>query len=121
MAMKNGNHVMVAINTANWFSKRSYKSNCNDHNDIEKCTATNRIGIILQFYDRSLHEINIEMKHDDNSKTSHTSMYNLLYDLLPNYSTVKLVNDYHHILFNHTQSSLQFESFYKYLRDNYIS
>ena len=121
----NGHHnglrmPMAAINTADWFSKSSIKSKCKSTIDIEKCSCINRIGIVLQFYQRSLYENDKQNGKLKNMTSKKHSMYNLLYELLPNYSTVKLLNDYHHIMYNHTVSNGDFEIFYNYICTKYV-
>eukprot|EP01084_Bolivina_argentea_P139088 244722_1 len=85
---------------------------CNQ--SFEQCTCSKRIKLILKKYN------NIILDKNDKSESKLQEETNdLVHNLLANgqYSNVELLNDFHHVKYNHNthNDSNQFNAFYTYL------
>eukprot|EP01084_Bolivina_argentea_P031584 58465_1 len=114
-----------------WFDKKSLAINACDAKEASKCGSIHRIGIILSYYNKWL-----KLKQKDKLKYG---MYEFIHSgiqLYPfrvktkseskddtprfTYSSLKLLEDYHHILYDHDGED-DLESISDYLLHEYLS
>eukprot|EP01084_Bolivina_argentea_P045147 83105_1 len=88
---------MTAPEIATWFNRKLIKNSRHKDSAPVDCPAVNRVRIVLEHYHGYI-ESNSGLNGINNNRNRGVGMYIYISRTLPNYSIVKLLNDYHHIL-----------------------